>query len=501
MGKFYAVLMCFFFYVVTNAQVLNQPANWPNSEWTITGTYNSDVLAFESNPLTTSNFAYDDNEAGDDSHDDQIAAESLRIDLSAAYAANEKAVEITVSYAYFFLDDDVLQFQFWDADANNWKPWPGANIPGTTTEVTDDFCLGLKSQFTTVALNISGFTPTQLSGFKYRISYDDKIGGPDWNYGFCFESPVIRSLSCISPSNFRTTILTSDGCEISWDAIEGSNGFEYVFDENPEAPSIAGTTTMNPSFSMAGLSASTQYYLHVRTNCGNGFSSWRTLTFSTGGMVPENDACVNAVAIGSFPYENSLDATLATNNDGFVEGCDSAMNDGVWYQFTGNGFDVSVDVKNVNGWDPKIGVFSGMCGNFSCEGSADETGYEGEESLTIFATEIGKIYYVNIGHYNENSDNPEGPFAISVRSSNLGTQSQFNDNLKYWPNPVRDFFNISHTDEITNIAVYNVMGQQVLAENIDSKSAQLDFSGFKSGSYFVKINTNLETKTVKLIRL
>ena len=501
MGKFYAVSILFLFCVTTNAQVLNQPANWPNSQWTVTGTYNTNMLAFESNPLTTSNFAYDDNEAGDDSHDDQIAAESPRIDLSEAYAANEQAVEITVSYAYFFLDDDVLQFQFWDADANNWKSWPGTNIPGTTTEVTDDFCLGLKSQFTTVALNISGFTPTQLSGFRYRISYDDKIGGPDWNYGFCFESPVIRSLSCISPSNFRTAILTSDGCEISWDAIDGSGGFEYVCNESAEVPTTAGIATQNPSFFSVALSPSTRYYLHVRTHCVDGFSAWRTLMFSTTGELPSNDACANAVVINEFPYENSVDATLDTNNDGFVMGCDSAMNDGVWYQFTGDGSDVSVDVKSVNGWDPKIGIFSGMCGDFSCEGSADETGYEGEETLTIFATEIGKIYHVNIGHYNEVSDNPEGPFAISIRSSKLATQSQFAENLKYWPNPVHDFFTISHKDQIMDVAVYNVMGQQILAKSINSESAQLDFSGFQAGSYFVKINTNLETKTVKLIRL
>ena len=62
------LLMCLSF--TAGAQVLNQSAAWPNTDWTVTGVYNTDPLAFEADPTTTSNFAFDDDDAGFGSDDD-----------------------------------------------------------------------------------------------------------------------------------------------------------------------------------------------------------------------------------------------------------------------------------------------------------------------------------------------------------------------------------------------------------------------------------------------
>ncbi|MCT4629431.1 MAG: hypothetical protein N4A42_06075, partial [Winogradskyella sp.] len=70
------------------AQTLNQNAGWPNAAWSVTGTYDTDPTAFEADPTATSNFAFDDDDAGSGS-DDSIAAESPIIDLTAAHTAGE----------------------------------------------------------------------------------------------------------------------------------------------------------------------------------------------------------------------------------------------------------------------------------------------------------------------------------------------------------------------------------------------------------------------------
>ena len=80
----FCMIMTFSLY----AQTLNQNAMWPNATWTVTGIYNTDPLAFESDPTITTNFAFDDDDAGN-GNDDEIAAESPIINLTAAHAAGE----------------------------------------------------------------------------------------------------------------------------------------------------------------------------------------------------------------------------------------------------------------------------------------------------------------------------------------------------------------------------------------------------------------------------
>ena len=46
------------------SQVLNESAAWPNAAWTVTGSYSTDPLAYEASPLTTANFAFEEEAEG-----------------------------------------------------------------------------------------------------------------------------------------------------------------------------------------------------------------------------------------------------------------------------------------------------------------------------------------------------------------------------------------------------------------------------------------------------
>jgi hypothetical protein len=213
MKKIILLLFVIFSSWQINAQVLNQNAGWPNAAWTITGTYSVAPGAFEFNPTTTANFAYDDDDAGNPS-DDQIAAESPVIDLTAAHTAGEQKVRVSALHLYRTLPNDVLRFEYWNADSSTWVVW-GSNLPGNNTIVTDNFCTGTKTLIASTDLDIAAFTPTQLSGFKYRIYYNDNLVGGAWNWGFCFDSPTIISVPtpCLTGFNFPTAIITPATCD------------------------------------------------------------------------------------------------------------------------------------------------------------------------------------------------------------------------------------------------------------------------------------------------
>jgi len=177
-----------------NAQVLNQNASWPNASWNIVGTYNPISIAFEADPRITTNFAYDDNHAGAFAND-FIAAESPIINLTNAYNAGETTVILMGDYVFNqFSGAELLKFEYWNSDLGIWSDWGFEFTTDTTNAPFDQYCNGETTSYLSTSLDISSFTPSQLTGFKYRISYDDDIaGGALFQYGFCFNSPTIVS--------------------------------------------------------------------------------------------------------------------------------------------------------------------------------------------------------------------------------------------------------------------------------------------------------------------
>ncbi len=265
-----ALLSLIFCHLTTFSQTLNQPANWPDTNWTVAGTYTAAGLI--NRPDSNSTFTFDDDVAGSLSNSDDINVASPIIDLTAAHTAGETWINISGTFVYTPLGNDILTIEYWDADALSW-----VNINtfiGNSTSFTDyKSCLGLIS-YTTTTLNILNFTTTQLSGFKYRFTYDDN---GSWQWGFCFSSPTITSSTpptCPLPSNLlsgptssSTAILnwTENGSATLWQIEWGLGGF------------IPGTGTTvfvsnNPD-TILGLPANSNLEYYVRSICSPGDSS------------------------------------------------------------------------------------------------------------------------------------------------------------------------------------------------------------------------------------
>lgn len=86
--------------------------------------------------------------------------------------------------------------------------------------------------------------------------------------------------------------------------------------------------------------------------------------------------------------------------------------------------------------------------------------------------------------------------------SNLSTEeiSKVSNSLKVFPNPVQDNLTISFDENITSVAIYNMVGQQVLSKAINAKKTTLDVSGLSSGVYLVQVTSGKEVKTLKVIK-
>lgn len=262
------------------------------------------------------------------------------------------------------------------------------------------------------------------------------------------------------------------------------------YDENSATITITGFSTVF-------------YWKAVPRNSGGQAADCIEWTFTTveAPPVPENDACDTATVITAFPFNETIDATSATNNEGniVVTDCGSGMNDGIWYTVEGNGSDIVITATSLD-WDGELAIYTGSCGTFTCYDSIDDGLSDVPETLTITASEIGTLYYINFGHYDGFEDDAEGQAIIEVTSDDLGTGSNQFKNFTAYPNPVKDVLNLSHTENISNVEVFNLLGQKMLSKVVDATQSQLDLSRLSSGSYLVKVTSGNETKTIKVLK-
>ncbi len=94
---------------------------------------------------------------------------------------------------------------------------------------------------------------------------------------------VTAAPSCLPPTTLANTAITSSTASHSWVAPSPAPSVGYEWAVNTSAtPPASGTFTAGLTASSMGLTPSTTYYLHVRSDCGSGqYSAWATLSFAT----------------------------------------------------------------------------------------------------------------------------------------------------------------------------------------------------------------------------
>ncbi len=72
--------------------------------------------------------------------------------------------------------------------------------------------------------------------------------------------------------------------------------------------------------------------------------------------------------------------------------------------------------------------------------------------------------------------------------------------FKAYPNPVKDYFTISYSKDIQNIAVVNMLGQTIFTKSVNATDTQIDMTALPTGTYFVKVNVDGAVKTIKVAK-
>ncbi len=82
----------------------------------------------------------------------------------------------------------------------------------------------------------------------------------------------------------------------------------------------------------------------------------------------------------------------------------------------------------------------------------------------------------------------------------LGNASFENSKIKMYPNPATNVMNIESHTTIEKVAIYNVLGQQIVTENPNKELVTLDVSNLQVGVYVVKTTIGGNTSSTRFIK-
>lgn len=124
----------------------------------------------------------------------------------------------------------------------------------------------------------------------------------------------------------------------------------------------------------------------------------------------------------------------------------------------------------------------------------------GPQSFTVdFASYTGTDSYIGF-RLKTDGENSYAVLDDITWSSALSSGGFDKEQFSFYPNPVKEVLNINYQDAITNIAVFNMLGQKVMESKANSTSVKMDMSALSSGSYVVKVSTNDQVKSIKVIK-
>jgi len=273
---------------------------------------------------------------------------------------------------------------------------------------------------------------------------------------------------------------------------------------------VPGTCSDPNNSTPTGLVVGQTYYVRVYSFTA---TALQTTTFDicigTPPPPPANDDCTGAIellATGGTFASNAIvtNNTSATSTAGLTFGCQTNRVNDVWYSVVvpASGV-VTIETDTTSGTlmtDSVMSVYSGTCGSLVAIGCDDDSGNTNFSKVSLTGQTAGDTLYIGVWRYSLGAG-LDGAFQIGAYDPTLLSAQTFDAvNFKAYPNPVKDVLNLSYNKNITNVAVFNLLGQEVLIKSLNDNQSKIDMSHLSKGTYMVKVTADNQVKTIKVIK-
>ena len=335
----------------------------------------------------------------------------------------------------------------------------GSTTVGTTAGSTND---------NAAVCGISNVTIQSTSGVWYK---------------FIGNGSAVTASTCSSGVNVDTRLNVFSGDCGTLTCITGN-------DDNPGCTGFGLTSSVTFSTALG-----TDYYILVYGFSSNSLSFTLGVTCATAcSPVTTNNSCLTSENISLNTPLNSNNSCAFPSIGTLAPTCGSTFASyyDTWYAFNSDSF-TSLSVSLVNGTSTAgFAVYSGACGtltqiNSTCTPTVPvtiNTAANTDYFIRVFSTSIAT----------------RGNFTLSVTDPLLSNNSFDNASFSFYPNPVKNSLNLSYNQEISTVEVYNLLGQKVISTTINANTAQVDMSNVSKGAYMVRVTSNNQVKTIKVIK-
>ena len=165
----------------------------------------------------------------------------------------------------------------------------------------------------------------------------------------------------------------------------------------------------------------------------------------------------------------------------------SALSNGTTAFTTGNGTD----------WTPKEGFDGVFKVSYVCETPAAQSVLvQGLDSGSAFP-EGNTVVVHNLVY--EGAIIDTCVFNVKVNKI-LNTTEVSQQQITFYPNPVKDILKLSYFKKIESIVIYDMSGKKVFSKELNSKEADIDLSRLTSGNYILNAKISGENKSFKILK-
>ncbi len=246
---------------------------------------------------------------------------------------------------------------------------------------------------------------------------------------------------------------------------------------------------------------SSTYYILVN-GFGTGSSGDFSLNLSCTPVPPFNDMIVNSIDVdeAGLPYTDpSVPMPAATTEAGGTPAnCDNAGVLGVWYNF----------VPENNGTATATVVSPAGYTSVTFYTAPNEEAVETDLTLvdwfdnqcvpgvtTSIPVVAGQAYYVYVANHEGVTDIViDGDFFLGVGDAVV-------DGFTYFPNPANNELNLdAGARSIDSAAIYNILGQTVVEQQVGASSTRLDVAALSVGTYILKVVVEGEVGIYKIVK-
>lgn len=331
---------------------------------------------------------------------------------------------------------------------------------------------------------------------------------------------------CADVTDIHFLDLTTTSVTVNWTAGNSETSWQVAHAvKTVTDPALAAIDDVenDTTFSLEGLTVGTSYNVWVRSVCGDDDGNWMgPITLNTecnpAASFSENFDSVN---YPDFPVCWSKIVAGASSESNVVVDIYSATtapNGMLLYgAYSGAGAEIiliSPPVTTLNSGNYQL-KFKGS-GSMPLEigtldGNTSEAVFTVFETITLsesgtqpftvdFATYAGTDTYIGFRLKTNGETAAYASLDDVVWESTLSSGVFDKGQFSHFPNPVKDVLTIGYEENITNVKVFNMLGQKVMENSANSTSVKLDMSALASGSYIVKVASADQVKSIKVIK-